>query len=85
MYYECHITLYKEDIDKAKLMARDLGYKVSSIDGDPVLGDIVLGYITLKRGNYEDIYNAMEKICSKLSFPIIRKKIEHIVFDTKEG
>lgn len=48
MYYECHITLYKEDIDKAKLMARDLGYKVSSIDGDPVLGDIVLGYITLK-------------------------------------
>ena len=81
MYYECHITINKDHLDKANSLAKQFGFKTSAIDGDSVLGDIVLGYITFRRSTYEDTFEVMDKICNSLGFPVLRRKIEHIVYD----
>lgn len=87
MNYECHITIHKDHAEKAKAHARDLHWKTSQIDGDPVPGDKPFFYLTTHSSNAPEIFARMQRAVNALEFdgvPVIREKIELIIHDTKE-
>ena len=91
MNFECHITIAHEDREAALAVYRAApgifnGWKTSSIDGDPLLGEEVFFYITGHSDNYISLHRRMEQITSELYrsgvFPI-RQKIELIMLDVR--
>lgn len=82
MYYECHITIEQKYIQAATALSHNWGFKVSEIVGDEILGDEKFGYITFRRKDLSSAIERMEQITNVASFPIIRRKIEHIVYDS---
>ena len=92
--YECHITVGMEDIevgDKKFHHLEDLArfhkWKTSYIDGDPLLGDKRFFYFTRYAKNFQDMKIKMNKMADVLimqEFPVVREKIEGIVYDTKK-
>jgi hypothetical protein len=89
-YYECHITL-EDDPDKVKIACRDIGWKYSRIDGDPVLGKGLKCYAT-KHFNYkldesvvlELLNNAADEM--KLSgLKVTRRKVEKVLHDDRSS
>lgn len=88
--FECHITLraFPWDRNQAEVVAKLRGWKTSEISRDPVLGDATYFYLTLHRGRQLELEEEMIACCrdlQKLDIPILRCKIEQIVFDTKTG
>jgi hypothetical protein len=82
MYYEYHITIKSRYIQTATALSKNWGFKVSEIAGDEVLGGSKLGYITFRRKTLNEAFDKMEQITRIASFPIIRRKIEHIIYDS---
>ena len=87
--YEAHITMDKMD-NTVKAVQGGLGpWVYSCIDDDPVMGQKPYCYLT---GYHEDpsmLKARMEYACSilknDLGIPVLRTKIERIVFDSKTG
>lgn len=92
MLYECHITVLLKDREIAEQVAKDLHWKTSAIDGDPVLGKDTYFYLTTygKHVMYnvqdEDIWHNMKSTVNVLAargVKVIREKIELIVHDLR--
>lgn len=86
--FECHITIPQVLDGLGKVVARLRGWKTSEIARDPVLGPETYFYLTLHRGSYPELEEEMIACCrdlQRLDCPVIRCKIEQIVFDTKTG
>jgi hypothetical protein len=91
-YYECHITVSKPtsltSLSVLKEIGLTYGWKTSSIDGDPLLGEQIFFYFTIHSKSYDDIFSKMEALSvhlHSLEFTVLRKKIEQIVYDTKRS
>lgn len=87
MYFECHITLDPKDKDIAVYTAEKYQVKYSALEGDEIMGDDLLGYITF-RGN--DLYSMISKMDGIITYmnknhgvKILRKKIEVAILDFK--
>lgn len=83
-YWEAHVTFYSD---------KELTYptwRFSKIDGDPVLGKGVKMYLTKQfriTVTIEDILNEMKEVVKYIwdsGAESFRRKIERVVFDTKE-
>jgi hypothetical protein len=85
--YECHVTIKKPD--QAIVMdalAEQFGWKTSYINGDALLGKDGYFYFTTHHVAYEALFAKMETLAGVLQVlgrPVLRKKIEQIVYDTK--
>jgi hypothetical protein len=91
MYYESHHTFdICKDIKLRGILrniAEDIGMKASMIDGDPLLGDKVYGYITTPTDTLDLMYKKWGKLESRLEYegiPWIRRKIEHVIVDERK-
>lgn len=88
MYYECHITSRSSEVSKIEPLAKKHRFKTSEIARDPVMGDDVFFYCTSHGKDYADLYYRMRKLSDEMKqqeIPVLRLKIEHVVFDTKTG
>ena len=84
--HECHITVDKKFAVALEAIATVLHWKYSCIDGDPVLGKQAFAYLTTHDTDFERMAGRMDTVCGQLGgmlIPVIRKKIELIVYDTK--
>ena len=86
MTYECHITTSKDHAAAVETLAADLHWKYSCIDGDPVLGKQAFAYLTTHDVHFDRMLQRMRHASlalEKHGVPVLREKIELIVFDTK--
>lgn len=83
MNFECHITIHPRYIEQALTRQQELGFKVSEITGDERFGDqAILGYITFREPTYSKAKEKMAYLKGRLGYPILREKIEHILYDS---
>lgn len=90
MKFEAHITINREDYEKARDAVAAVGaedkWKVSRIDGDPVMGDKVFAYLTGYDTNYEVMLRRLRAAIEFLrgyDVPVLREKIELIMHDVR--
>lgn len=88
-YYELHVTLIGHAAD-VKPMVVAIGWKFSSIDGDPVLGPGVKCYATLhlncNKVTAEMAQSVVQNAANKLSglgATVLREKLELVLYDQK--
>ena len=84
--YELHITVNVADAEVAGMIARDLHWKTSQIDGDPVLGHRPFFYLTTYTKTMGEAFKVMAKATRALregGIAILREKIEYIVHDVR--
>ena len=86
--YEAHITCPRESSDTIqRLITRRLTkWKFSAFDADPLMGDKPFAYLTSYDPSDEDMLDHMTEAAYALEaagVPVLRQKIERIVFDTK--
>jgi hypothetical protein len=84
MNFECHITVHVRHAERATLHAKDLHWKTSQIDGDPVLGKKPFFYLTTHSDNAPEMFARMKRAVDALQFDgihVIRSKIELIIHD----
>jgi len=88
--FECHITMLKDCprvMRRFEEIAKILQWKTSSIEGDPFLGKDTFFYFTCYHTSLPEIQKKMDKLCIFLKdrgYKVIRKKIELVIYDTKE-
>ncbi len=83
--YECHVTLlpqYEKDVEG---VARQHKFHMSVLMGDPELGEHKYLYCTSHDSTFDGMKGRMEALVAALHVPHIRRKIEHIVLDEREG
>lgn len=88
MKFECHITTNTQHAEAATDIAKAMHWKTSEIARDPVLGDATYFYLTSHGATYKHIKDRMDACASALTeagAPVIRMKIEEIIYDTKLG
>lgn len=88
MNFEIHITIPKDSMETAKSIAESLNWKTSAIDGDPVLGSKVYGYLTTHSVNLRHAMSRMEECVVTLrqrGIHVLREKIEVIVHDARHN
>lgn len=88
MTYECHITCHVKDKADVQEIGEDNGWSFSCIDGDPILGAKPFCYLTCHGDAFKVVKARLDHICDLLEdryIFVIRRKIEHIVYDTKTG
>lgn len=90
--YECHITVRRTLVlgqrHEQEMFAGRHGWKMSAIDGDPVLGPGICVYFTRHARQAPELFAAMRRMSTTLrgiGAEVIREKIEEIVYDTKTG
>ena len=86
MKYECHLTLRPEYRSKAEPIAANHGFTTSAIVGDEIMGSERLIYCTARAETFEamsDKMNALTLALTSVDVKVIRRKIEHIVFDER--
>lgn len=87
--YECHVTINKPETahehEKMDKMGKDLGWKTSCIERDPLLGRATYFYFTTHHVDYDSIFRKMKSLSEVLGNLVIREKIEHILYDTKRS
>ncbi len=92
-YYECHVTfrVRGQTPGDRETFPKLRGWKLSSIDGDPVLGDGVKHYLTAHFHEETPILRMvgrMKDVTQRLEmsnyFEVLRMKIEHVVYDSKQ-
>lgn len=87
MLFECHITLNLSDKEIGEEVAKELHWKTSEIERDPVLGKDSYFYLTTHENDYVRIYDKMKYTVSELDehfgVRVVREKIELIMYDTK--
>lgn len=85
--YECHITTHVGQALAAESLAKSLsGWKTSEIKRDPVLGDGSHFYLTAHDTDYSRMVTRMSDMANALTeygVPVLRQKIEAIVYDTR--
>ncbi len=90
-YYEAHITLEKIDREIEEETIKELGWKFSCIDGDPLLGKKPFSYATKHfspRLRQSKVINEIESIADSLAslgFIVLRSKLELVLWDTKNA
>lgn len=87
-HFEAHVTMpwSPEKIAFYKRIADEEGWKVSWIDGDPVLGEKRFFYFTRHETSHMRIFVAMEELVWTLGEGnVLRRKVEKIIFDDKTG
>lgn len=86
MNYECHITVDTKHAELAAMLAGGGHWKTSEIARDPVLGDKNFFYLTTHMDCVFKMREKMDLMVSSLQYagiPVLRKKIELIVFDER--
>lgn len=88
-YHECHVTMESKDIALVETHVKDIGWKFSCIDGDPILGDGIKCYATKhfpSKCDVNDVVNNVKAASEQLSMyghKVIRDKVELVVYDSK--
>ena len=88
MSYECHITVEIKYAWEAAKVAQRCQWKTSEIARDPLLGEATYFYLTKHEDAFPRIFGQMTLCCNELEeggIPVLRKKIELIVLDSKTG
>lgn len=97
-YYECHVTFvdpnHTNDPDDSSTWApREpvvAGWIFSRISGDPVLGRGIKSYLTRQfkgRLPLAAVIGSVEHVAAELTalgFTVLRRKVERVVYDTKQ-
>lgn len=88
-YYECHITL-NGDPKRIETAVKNLCWKFSKIDGDPVMGDGVKCYATRhfnarKSPKFVLMFMHDTADCLSRSFEVTRRKVELVIFDDRSS
>jgi hypothetical protein len=86
MILECHITVHATQRETAALVAKMLHWKTSEIARDPVLGDDTYFYLTSHDTDLVRMQTRMQGVSKQLGIhgvPVIREKIELVIYDTK--
>lgn len=84
--FEWHITLDKEHRLTAQAVAKKFGWTFSEITGCPILGQGTYCYITGYQTFSGSAKFDLDVVCDELKslgVPVLRAKIEDIVYDTK--
>lgn len=81
--YECHITLRPHGREEVDVLAKKHGFKTSVIAGDVIMGDSPFLYCTCHDMTEAGIRIKMEALSKELPCKILRKKIEHIIYDER--
>ena len=88
MSYECHVTTTVAYSVAAGELAQQMGWKTSQIERDPLLGDDTFFYLTTHSTTQNSIMVLMAELTDEMrraEIPVLRAKVEHIVYDTKKG
>ena len=87
--YECHITM-RGTPEYCKVVTEEIGWKFSSIAGDPVLGDDTFCYATkhfAKTKTLDEVKEQIKKAVEHLEkakyLKVVREKIEYILYDSR--
>ena len=83
--YECHLT-FRDDPEAKLEEFTPYGWTFSKIDGDPLLGQQVYCYWTAWNGSQGVMEDEMRRQINRareLGFPLVRAKIEHIIYDQR--
>lgn len=90
MNFEAHITVEKMQLQAARAVIGDFDQDwvqhYSAIDGDPVLGKGVKGYVTFHGMDLEKVLARLNTLVKKLEdngVIVLRKKIEVVVLDER--
>lgn len=86
MIFECHITCDTANAVDCELVAKEQHWKTSQIERDPVLGNRTFFYLTSHSTDYMEMFDRMKQAARTLGMlgvPVIREKIELIIYDTK--
>lgn len=86
--YECHINVDFQSPEQAQLVAGLVDWKVSTVEGDPELGDtakylLTRHYTTRKRAESEA--RRVTGVLSAHGLTVKRLKIEYVVLDERSG
>jgi hypothetical protein len=87
MKYEAHITSKVGYRPQLELYGRAMDWSYSQIWNDPKLGAEAFAYLTKHSDDALSLKNEMEqaaKYLGNIGIPILRLKIEQIVYDSKE-
>lgn len=86
--FEAHITCPREwtpTVEKAGFMSE---WAFSAIDGDPVMGKQAYCYLTGYDTNAATLLERTNRLADFLraaGVPVLREKVEEIIYDTKTG
>jgi hypothetical protein len=88
--YECHVTVLATEVNRGALtnIGRQDGWKTSFVDGDPDLGKGTRFFMTSHYTSQEEAIINTNLIANRINgegFEVIRRKIEHVVADTRAG
>lgn len=86
--FEAHLTMDLHYAEPARKVAETYGWTYSQIAGCPLLGQGTYCYLTHYNKEAHVLKAQMEAIQRRLtgeSVPILRAKIERIVYDTRTG
>ena len=86
MIFECHVTCGLLHKKQCEPIAAELHWKTSQIERDPVLGNATYFYFTTYDADYVILFNKMRYLSMVLTrhlIPVIREKIELIMYDSK--
>lgn len=86
--YEAHITADIQFAKEVQIVANASGWKYSQIHGCPIMGNKTYCYLTHYNTNAQTLKNQMDAISTLLTMgnvPVLRSKIEMIIYDTKTG
>jgi hypothetical protein len=86
--FEWHITVDKQYRKEAATVAEDTAWVFSEITGCPILGQGTYCYITGFSKDSAVAYLDMEFVVKEFNIrgvPVLRSKIENIVYDSKTG
>jgi hypothetical protein len=85
--FEAHITLDKEYGPRLREGLK--GWQYSAIDDDPIMGQKPYCYLTAYDPDPEDLFERMlvveDILVYEMDIPVLRKKIERIIYDSKTG
>lgn len=82
--YECHVTINATDVKVATDYAKSLGFHMSAIEGDEMMGPLTNGYCTKSSDSFPLLYGDMHALVWTLknnNIPVKREKIEAIIHD----
>lgn len=86
--FEAHITLDREHRRSVADCGERFGWKFSQFDADPLLGDKPYCYLTRYDTDSKALLVEARRMTMELEawhLPVLRVKIEEIIFDTKTG
>jgi HD superfamily phosphohydrolase YqeK len=88
--YEAHITFDRSMInsDAVVFIADKYDWKRSAFDADPIMGDKPYGYLTKYETDSRKLLDEVQYVSFLLeseAIPVLRRKIESILYDTKTG